>query len=96
MKLVWSPETASKAYIDTVKFVSNVFVLDRSSDEMLFMNSIGFFFFFQCFNEIDLVLGFVCSVIFIKNQAWQSLFLPWLPVGTQTSSLRHGHKVELW
>jgi hypothetical protein len=45
MKLVWSPETASKAYIDTVKFVSNVFVLDRSSDEMLF-NSIGFFFFF--------------------------------------------------
>jgi hypothetical protein len=25
MKLVWSPETASKAYIDTVKFVSNFF-----------------------------------------------------------------------
>ena len=56
MKLAWSPETASKAYIDTVKLVSNFL-----KQSLFFLLQIAFFPF--CFPFLmKSIIGFCLAV----------------------------------
>ena len=79
MKLVWSPETASKAYIDTVKSVSNL--LNGFYEKFWnFLFSLFFFFLLLPFlRKISSGFPFLTEIsswvsIFNENLIWVSIY----------------------